>query len=79
MSQLANSKSVGNVFYVDAMAKNSNGTLYARVTSMSKQYHGWIYAGRTDFSDDLSQITGGVSYYETMTQLLCQLKLMATT
>ncbi|MCK8607389.1 hypothetical protein [Apilactobacillus ozensis] len=67
MSQLANSKSVGNVFYVDAMAKNSNGTLYARVTSMSKQYHGWIYAGRTDFSDDLSQITGGVSYYETMT------------
>ncbi|MCL0312732.1 hypothetical protein M2S00_06395 [Apilactobacillus sp. TMW 2.2459] len=67
MGQLGNSKNMGNTFYVDAMAKNSNGTLYARVTSMNKQYRGWIYAGRTDFSNDLSQITGGVNYYETMT------------
>ncbi|MCL0318918.1 hypothetical protein [Apilactobacillus xinyiensis] len=67
MSQLGNSKNMGYTFYVDAMAKNSNGTLYARVTSMNKQYHGWVYAGRTDFSEDLSQITGGVNYYETMT------------
>lgn len=65
MKQLANSNSPKNIFYVYEMAKTNNGLYYAKVVTLGGKYRGWIYAGKNDFSNDLTKIEKGTGIVST--------------
>ncbi|TPR23422.1 hypothetical protein DY102_05105 [Apilactobacillus timberlakei] len=59
MKKLAKSNSPKDIFYVYEMAKTNNGLYYAKVVTLGGKYRGWIYAGKTDFANDLTKIDKG--------------------
>ncbi|TPR47819.1 hypothetical protein DY037_08075 [Apilactobacillus micheneri] len=59
MKRLAKSNSPKNIFYVYEMAKTNNGLYYAKVVTLGGKYRGWIYAGKTNFANDLTKIDKG--------------------